>query len=51
MMLIARRIHFNIESKEEGQIHTLEVLIHIKKRILFGGGNIVQIVFVAIYHW
>jgi len=51
IMLSARWIHFDIELNEEGQIHTLGVLIHIKKRILFGGGNSVQRVFVAIYHW
>jgi len=43
-----RRIHFDIELKEEGQIHTLKVLIRIKKRIHFGGGNGVQREFVAI---
>ena len=46
MMLSARRIRFDIELNKEGQIHTLEVSVRIKKRILFGGGNSIQRVLV-----
>ena len=46
MMLSARRIRFDIELNKEGQIHTPQVLVRIKQRILFGGGNSIQRVLV-----